>query len=577
MLRAVVPLTIDASIPVESWRSFRRLIEWDSDLPRDLVERMWSDPGTLLAEGEKLQEKLRCTVARIEHPAGQFTWKHHNWGTLGRTLRKSFSQSPAKKSWLECRYLQAAGIPTPRTRAYVDQRFGPFKRCSFLLTDYIAGTSLYRLLRFEQPKQEFLEDLAQQVAKIWQQLDELGVWHNDFKTENLLVDRAGKVWLIDFERMRHIPDRHYLRERQMKDARDFLHPRNYRSDPRVAELFREAILATPAAQSTLAGPLGVAHPLSRETHSINRPNQLVTVLITCRNAADTIVGCLASVRDMADEILVANAGSNDETLQLVRQFGGCRIIESVLRNRGAGGAAEDITDMGVEDAAFESWAASHAQHDWILRLRPEEQLHGELSRQVQDLLASEPTLEGYQIGRTACFRGKWLRFDPFQSGPSIRLYRKQAASYEMRGGRVEVCIPSGNIGRLKSQLVFEACPNLQHCLKNLASSAKRDAEIAYEQGSLASQKALLWRPIAQFLKSFLLRGGYFDGWAGLDATILSAFAIYLREATLRDLERPAIQQTSIVHDRWKPLKVFVPSEPNPAMSSEETCSVRSAA
>ena len=205
-----------------SRRAFDRSLQWDADLPSDFVERIWNDPHALLADGEKLQDKLRCTVARVEHLAGIFTWKHHNWGTLRRTVKKSLAESPARKSWQDSGYLRAAGIPTPRIRAVLERCIGPFQNYSYLLTDYIVGTSLYRLMRFERPSAELVDHLARQVAAIWQQLDELCVWHNDFKTENFLVDRDGKVWLIDFERMRRFRecDRDQMRTRQMKDADD---------------------------------------------------------------------------------------------------------------------------------------------------------------------------------------------------------------------------------------------------------------------------------------------------------------------------------------------------------------------
>ena len=45
-------------------------------------------------------------------------------------------------------------------RAVLENRVGPFQHCSYLLTDYIVGTSLYRLMRFERPSAEFVEHLA---------------------------------------------------------------------------------------------------------------------------------------------------------------------------------------------------------------------------------------------------------------------------------------------------------------------------------------------------------------------------------------------------------------------------------
>lgn len=571
MATELKPHTFDVEIPPQTRRSLGRALLWDADLPADLVERMWSDPQALLANGPKLQDKLRCTVARIEHPAGAFTWKHHNWGTLRRTVKKSLSQSPARKSWQDSGFLRAAGIPTPRVRAVLECQLGPFQHCSYLLTDYVVGTSLYRLMRFERPSAGFVQHLAEQVAVIWQQLDDLGVWHNDFKTENFLVDRGGKVWLIDFERMRRFGagDRARMRERQMKDAHDLLHPRNWRSQPAAAEVFRQAILATPAAQQTLASPLAKQHPLSKPTASTNRPGHLLTVLITCQNAEDTIVGCLESVRDMADEILVADFGSTDMTLKLVREFGGCRIIEPsslpIATHR-----ADHVVDLV-------RWAATQASHDWILRLRPDEQLNGELSRQVQDLLASDPQHDGFEISRTVYLRGKRLRFGDFRSEPAIRLFRKHSAKFELREGRVEVCIPSGKVGTMKSRLVYEACPSIERCVRDMMRAATRAANDAVQKGSHTSHRAMLWHVPLSFLRSYVGRWGWLDGSAGLHASFLAALSAYFRGAIHSEVQHPAIARRTLVDDNWFELKVYSDQDGATDTSTGEFAPIRTAA
>lgn len=551
----------DAHGSLRTRRQFDRFMAWDGDLPADLVDRMWDDPHALLAAGAKLQDKLRSTITRIEHPAGHFTWKHHNWGTLPRTVKKSLSGSPAQKSWLDSEFLLAAGVPTPRVRAYLEKRVGPFRRTSYLLTDYVAGTSLYRLMRFEQPSADFIAHLADQVAVIWQRLDDAGVWHNDFKTENLLVDPEGKVWLIDLERMRRFSSRSRLRKRQKKDVRDLLHPRNWRSNPAAAEAFRRAIAATPAGREALAGPDGATHPLQQPCPTKNRLGQLVTVLICCHNAADTILACLESVRDMADEILVADSGSTDDTLDVVREFGGCRIIR---RNE-------------PDEVAFAAWAQAHARHDWILRLRPDEQLNAELSRQVQDLLAAEPTQDGFVISRTVYFHGRRLLHSQFQNEPSIRLYRNRAGRFELRDGRVEVCIASDQVGSMKSRIVYEACHSTERCLSEIIRNATRAAESAHAAGRPSQLRSMLWRAPWTFLRTYVIESGWIDGSAGLRACFLSTLSVYLREAIHRELEQPAVEKPSLVHDSWRPLKVYTPGEPAPDADEPADLPIRSAA
>jgi (heptosyl)LPS beta-1,4-glucosyltransferase len=523
--------------------AFDRLMRWDADLPADLVERMWHDPHALLSESNKLQDKLRCSVAKLDHPAGPFVWKHSNWGTLARTLKRSLSQSPAEKSWNDARFLSSAGVPTPRPRAYFELRLGPFKRSSYLLLDYVAGTSLYRFMRFERPTDDFVRGLAGQVAAIWQQLDDLCLWHNDFKTENLLVDRHGKVWLIDFERMRRFHNRDRLRRRQIRDVHDFFHPRNWRQNPGAAEIFRRELLKTPAMRATLAGPNGAKHPLAKPRPKINRNTQLVTVLISGRNAADTIVACVDSVRDMADEILVADSGSIDGTLPLLQELDGCRIIQR---------SCDDEID-------FATWAESQARHGWIFRLLPNEKLNSELGRQIQDAVAAEPREDGFRVLRNIFFRGRLLKYGGFSKSSSIRLFRKNAAQYELRDGRAEVVLQSNKVGELAARLSCELCVGIERLVSDVISNSQCMAHDGLQRGRQPTRRRALGQASWQLMQSYLLRMGWLDGWAGLHASCLSAFAIYLREAMLWELNQPAVMQRIVVRDSWQGLKLFDPA------------------
>lgn len=515
---------------------------WDSELPSDLVERIWTEPTSLNNDGSKLQDKLRCSVARIDHTAGSFVWKQHNWGTLRRTVKRSLSQPVARKCWTDGHFLHASGVPTPRPRAFVERRFGPFAISSCLLTDYIPGTSLYRFMRFERPTREVVRNLATQVASIWQQLDELCVWHNDFKPENLLVDPEGKVWLIDLERMRRFRLVEQARRRRIKDASDLLHPRNWRVDPGAGEVFRQEILQTSSAAETVIGPRGAHHPLSQPVASTNRSSQLVTVLISCRNAANTISACVESVRDMADEILIADAGSTDETLRVVRRLGGCRIIQK----------------ESLDELDFAAWADQHARHPWILRILPDERLNAELGKQIQDLLAREPNQDGFRIARAICFHGHRLKYGGFSQGSSVRLYRKAAARYEVRDGRVNVLVTSQKVGRLRERLIQSTCLNMDQCLKEMIELALEAAERAQQKGLRPHRGNVLWQAPWRMIQSYVLHGGWLDGWAGLHASCLQAFAIYLRETMLWELQQPAAGRRSLVGESWRELKLFYP-------------------
>ena len=55
--------------------------------------------------------------------------------------------------------------------------------------------------------------------------------------------------------------------------------------------------------------------------------QKLTVIIPCKDERLNIRPCIESARLVADEILVADSGSTDGTLDIVRDLGGCRVIK----------------------------------------------------------------------------------------------------------------------------------------------------------------------------------------------------------------------------------------------------------
>jgi glycosyltransferase involved in cell wall biosynthesis len=270
---------------------------------------------------------------------------------------------------------------------------------------------------------------------------------------------------------------------------------------------------------------------------------LVTVLIPCRNAAESIVACVESVRDMADEILIADTGSTDDTVRLVRSMGDCRIVQR----------------QSADEAALESWAASHARHPWIFRILPGERLNSELARQVQDTIATEPAEDGFRVIRSIYFRGHLLKHGGFQRESSLRLYRKGRARYEVHNGRVEVTVDPNETGRLASRLEYEVCFDIDGHLREMMRVAGRIAA----DNRRNQRRPTRWRAIGlaawQLLHSYILRFGFLDGWAGLHACCLSAFAIYLREAMLWEMNEPALARRTVMRDHWQELKVFDPN------------------
>ena len=109
----------------------------------------------------------------------------------------------------------------------------------------------------------------------------------------------------------------------------------------------------------------------------------VTVIIPCKNERLNIRPCIESARLLADEIIVADSGSTDETLAIVRQMGGCKIIQREYLHYGD----------------FNNWAIPQAKHEWVFILDADERITAELAQEVREALNGESVCDLYWVWR----------------------------------------------------------------------------------------------------------------------------------------------------------------------------------
>ncbi len=439
-------------------RSLSRTLRRDPQLPADLVEALWRDPLDLLAQGQVLQHKPRCVVVRLDHPSGVFLLKRHNWGGPIRTLKKSLRRAPALQCWLDGRLLAEAGLPTPQPRACLERRYGPIGASSFLLTDFIAGETLYRALRYRRLHTRDVESLATQVSAIWQQLDDLHVTHNDLKTENFQIDANGRVWLIDLEKMLRHHRRENIDDRQAIDLKRFFHPRNWRACPAQAEAFRRHLLGSRAASSLASKLQALQHPLVVPRPKENLPEELVTVLIPFRSDADSLESCLHSVVDFADEILIVAPESNSATLALLRQQ-----INADPRMTEA--RCKFFHDPTTNDVALLNRAVTLAAHPWVFTLFADERVSPDLAKEIQDVLVAGPRVAGLEIMRRRYRTGGVAKSSELNQA-RLRLFHRNAARFVTNSQGLAIELLQGSRGVLRSHLLAVNDVGMDYRLSN---------------------------------------------------------------------------------------------------------------
>ncbi len=221
---------------------------------------------------------------------------------------------------------------------------------------------------------------------------------------------------------------------------------------------------------------------------------LSAVIIT-HNEAHRLPQCLESL-SFTDEILVVDSDSQDGTPELAAKHG-CRVIQQAWLGYGA----------------QKHFAVTHAQHDWVLCLDADERVSELLKLSIQDLLKS-PIHHAYEMPRCNRFLGRWLRHGEGYPDWSLRLFHRQHAQWREDPVHEKVeC--SGAVGRLSGDLLHESQETLEKYLEKQNRYTSLQADQLFVQGRPPSRFKALLSPLVRFVKFYLFKQGFRDGFPGL--------------------------------------------------------------
>lgn len=253
---------------------------------------------------------------------------------------------------------------------------------------------------------------------------------------------------------------------------------------------------------------------------VRTPSKL-TVLIPAKNERLNIRPCIESARTVADEILVADSGSTDGTLDIVSRIGGCRIIQREL----------------IDFSDFKNWAIPQAANPWVLVLDADERITPELAAEIRGVLSDPPKqLDGYWIGRENYFLGQRIRHCGWNSDAVLRLFRRDACRYTKRRVHEAMDVAPDRAGRLRCDMLHYPVWNYDRYLAKIAHYTRLGAQDLHDRGRRASLGSMLFRVPLRFLQLYVLRLGFLDGLAGLQICMLSAVTSFLKQARLWELD-----------------------------------------
>ncbi|MEC7948214.1 MAG: glycosyltransferase family 2 protein [Myxococcota bacterium] len=236
--------------------------------------------------------------------------------------------------------------------------------------------------------------------------------------------------------------------------------------------------------------------------------------IIARDEADRIGDAIRSV-DFADEVLVLDSGSADDTVAVARALG----------------ARVERTDWPGH-VAQKNRALALASHDWILSIDADERVGPELAAAVRTVMADGPRAAGYAVSRLSTDLGAELRHGNWYPDRRVRLFDRRCARWGGRDPHDRVVL-DGRRGDLSGDLLHVPYRNFGEHLRTIDQYAATSAAGLRADGVEARWWDLLLRPPLHFVKGYLLRAGFRDGTRGLLVAVLGAVYVLLKWSRVR--------------------------------------------
>jgi (heptosyl)LPS beta-1,4-glucosyltransferase len=188
-------------------------------------------------------------------------------------------------------------------------------------------------------------------------------------------------------------------------------------------------------------------------------------------------------------------------------------------------------------AAQRTFGDEQATGDWVLHLDADERVTPELREKIQSLLSSkDETTSAFTVRRRNSYLGRWLKHSGWYPDRQLRLYRRGSGRW--RGDYVhESFQPDGTVGRLDADLLHFSVASLaeHHARMN------RYTDLAAAQLLQKGAKIPAWRvwllPPLTFLKVFLLKLGFLDGFPGFCVAWFAAHYVFLKYGKARTRDR----------------------------------------
>ena len=221
----------------------------------------------------------------------------------------------------------------------------------------------------------------------------------------------------------------------------------------------------------------------------------LSVVILTKNEAGRIRDCIESVR-WADDILVIDDESTDDTVRIAESLG-ARVLRRAMEIEGR----------------HRNWANAQAKHEWVLSLDADERVSPELAQEIQRLFLDGAAFETYALPRRNFLGDRWVRYGGWYPSAQLKLFKKSVFRWEEASVHPRA-FSDRAWGVLRHDLIHLSYRDEHDFIRKQNRHTTLEAQKWIADGRHMTMGKALWRTIDRWVRSYLLKQGYRDGWLG---------------------------------------------------------------
>ncbi|MCF8256609.1 MAG: glycosyltransferase family 2 protein [Flavobacteriales bacterium] len=236
--------------------------------------------------------------------------------------------------------------------------------------------------------------------------------------------------------------------------------------------------------------------------------QLSAVIIT-HNEERNIARCLASLHDVADEVVVVDSHSTDATQRICEEMGA-----RFLQREWDGYSPQ------------RNFAVDAAANDWILAIDADEELSPHLRESILKVKA-ENGHRNFKFNRKTNYCGQWINHSGWYPDTKFRLFDRRECGWE---GLVHETLtpPKSGIQHLKGDLLHYSYSSIAEHIQRMDRYSTLSALELRDRGAEPSLLRIIISPSLKFFRFYFLQLGILDGVAGIVIASVSAYGTFLK-------------------------------------------------